>query len=127
MKLLEKILNRNPFLSVYKRADIWKNELGSVGENVSIFHKVSFGSEPYLIEIGDKTKITYGCKFITHDGGTYVLRNVYDKAKDACVYGRIKIGKNCFIGNDVIILPGVTIGDNWCDCSWSDCNKINSE
>ncbi len=112
MKLLGKILNRNPFLSVYKRANIWRNELGSVGENVQIFHKVSFGSEPYLIKIGDKTKITYGCKFITHDGGTYVLRNIYNKAKDACVYGRIEIGKNCFIGNDVIILPGVTIGDN---------------
>ena len=45
MKLLEKILNRNPFLSVYKRADIWRKELGFVGENVQIFHKVSFGSE----------------------------------------------------------------------------------
>ena len=76
------------------------------------FTKSVLEAKPYLIEIGDKTKITYGCKFITHDGGTYVLRNIYEKAKDACVYGRIKVGQNCFIGNDMIVLPGVTIGDN---------------
>jgi len=105
-------MNRNPFLSVFKRAEFWKTDLGYVGNSVQIFHKVSFGSEPYLIEIGDFTKITYGCKFITHDGGLYVLRNMYENAEGACIYGKIIVGKNCFLGNDVTILPGVTIGDN---------------
>ncbi len=26
--------------------------------------------------------------------------------------GRIRVGNNCFIGHSVIVLPGVTIGDN---------------
>lgn len=112
MNIIDSLLIHNPFLNVYKRAEIWKKELGYIGDNVQIFHKVSFGSEPYLIEIGDLTKITYGCQFITHDGGTYVLRNMYQDAKNISVYGKITIGKNCFLGNNVVVLPGVTIGDN---------------
>lgn len=112
MNFIERIQNRNPFLDVYRRGKLWANELGHVGDRVQIFHKVSFGSEPYLVEIGELTKITYGCKFITHDGGVYVLRNIYKDAEGACSYGKIIIGRNCFIGNNVTILPGVTIGDN---------------
>lgn len=112
MNLLQKIKNRNPFLNVYKRADLWRMELGYVGDSVQVFHKVSFGSEPYLIEIGSMTKITYGCKFITHDGGVYVLRNINKDANGASVYGKIVVGRNCFLGNDVTVLPGVRIGDN---------------
>lgn len=112
MNLINRIRNRNPFLSVYERGKIWKDDLGFIGEDVQIFHKVSFGSEPYLVYIGDKTKITYGCSFITHDGGIYVLRNLFPEMKKASIYGLITVGKNCFLGNNVTILPGVTIGDN---------------
>jgi acetyltransferase-like isoleucine patch superfamily enzyme len=33
-----------------------------------------FGSDPYLITIGDNVHITKGVTFITHDGGTLILR-----------------------------------------------------
>ena len=32
-----------------------------------------FGSEPYLIEIGDDTTVSFDVAFVTHDAGTRVL------------------------------------------------------
>lgn len=74
----------------------------------------NFGSEPYLIEIGDNTTVSFDVAFLTHDGGTRVLRNLAtnNKEKQTVIYGKIKIGNNCFIGCRSTILPGVTIGDN---------------
>ncbi|MFU1993390.1 acyltransferase [Priestia megaterium] len=109
--ILFSLKERNPRLSNKKRAEMYKGKLGKLGNNCEVFMKVSFGSEPYLIEIGDNVRITYGVKFITHDGGIYVLRNL-GLADKGAVYGKIRIGDNTFIGNDVIILPGVTIGSN---------------
>ena len=112
MRLLDHLLIRNPFLSPYKRAYLLRKYCSSIGKNTQIFPHVSFGSEPYLITIGSQVKITYGCKFITHDGGTYVLRNLKAENEKTVCYGKITIGDNVFIGNDCIILPGVKIGDN---------------
>ena len=82
----------------------------NLGKNVLIAESVSFDSEPYLIEIGDGTKISNNVRFVTHDGGAYVLRKIYDQ--DADLFGKIRIGTNCFIGNNVSIMPNVTIGDS---------------
>lgn len=79
-----------------------------VGNDCSIF-SVEFGSEPYLIEIGDHTLIGYNVSFITHDGGVFIFRG---EDPSFNVYGKIKIGSNTFIGHNTTILPGVTIGDN---------------
>lgn len=78
-----------------------------VGNNCS-FGKISFGTEPYLIEIGDNVQITDDVKFFTHGAG-WVFRNI-DPEFD--VFGKIIIGNNVYIGNNVLILPGVTIGNN---------------
>lgn len=68
-----------------------------------------FGSEPYLIEIGNNVTIAAKVLFVNHDGGLHVFRSEH---KNLNKYGRIKIGNNCFIGVRSIILPGVTIGHN---------------
>lgn len=70
---------------------------------------VPFGSEPYLVEIGDNVRITAGVKFCTHDGGMWVLRN-NGMLKNADYFGKIIIEDNVHIGWDAIIMPGVTIG-----------------
>lgn len=67
-----------------------------------------FGSEPYLIEIGNHVQITSDVKFFTH-GGNWVFR---EKHPDFDTFGKIKIGNNVYIGNGAFILPGVDIGDN---------------
>lgn len=83
-----------------------------VGENVSFIDTPNFGSEPYLISIGKDTTISFDVAFVNHDGGTRVIRNLPGQNKETVIYGKIVIGKNCFIGCRVTILPGVTIGDN---------------
>lgn len=81
------------------------------GEGCEFYKNISWGSEPYLIEIGSNVRITNGVKFTTHDGGIWVLRNL-KIAEDGDIFGKIKIGDNCHIGFDVIFMPGVEIGDN---------------
>lgn len=64
-------------------------------------------SEPYLLEIGDDVTIASGTHWVTHDNSVIKL------GIDATDYfGKIIIGNNCFIGTNVTILPGVTLGDN---------------
>ena len=74
-----------------------------------IIYTTDWGAEPYLVEIGDHTTIGYDVNCITHDGGVFVFRKE-DPSFD--VFGKVKIGSNTFIGNNTIILPGVSIGDN---------------
>ncbi len=82
-----------------------------VGSGTKILTKPRdlLGSEPYLVEIGDHVEITSGVRFITHDGGVWVLRHQHP---DVDVFGKIVIGNNVFIGFNAIVLPGVTIGNN---------------
>lgn len=84
----------------------------TIGNGCSFNKDVLFGTEPYLISIGNNVRITTGVKFITHDGGLWVPRNLglVDIRSDK--FGRIQIGNNVNIGWNAIILPGVTIGDN---------------
>ncbi|MEW2461736.1 acyltransferase [Microbacterium sp. K41] len=69
----------------------------------------TFGSEPYLISIGDHVTVTGDVRFVTHDGGVWVLR---DRHPDLDVLAPISIGNNVFIGLRATILPGVTLGDD---------------
>ena len=83
-----------------------------VGKNCSFVDHPNFGSEPYLVKIGDHNRISFGCVFITHDGGRWVLDGLYPEEAPFLKFGRIVLGDNNFIGAKVIINPGVTIGDN---------------
>ena len=82
-----------------------------IGEGCHIYPGVDFGSEPYLIKLGNNVRITNGVRFITHDGGLWVLRN-NGMLEDADLFGRIIIGNNVHIGLNAVIMPGVSIGDN---------------
>lgn len=87
-----------------------------IGKDCEIYNTASFGSEPYLISIGNHVRINGGVKLITHDGGYWVLRNMNsgynDAFKEADKFGKIKIGDNVHIGTNAIIMPGITIGEN---------------
>lgn len=80
-----------------------------VGTNCRIFH-CKYGSEPYLISIGNHCEITAGVTFITHDGGTWIFRESHQF--QGTKYGSIVILDNSFIGANSILLPGVRIGPN---------------
>lgn len=73
----------------------------------------AFGTEPYLITVGDDCLIAYGVNFITHDGGVKVLSDLgYFQGERMDIIAPIKIGNNVYIGSGAYIMPGVTIGDN---------------
>jgi acetyltransferase-like isoleucine patch superfamily enzyme len=80
-----------------------------IGEGVEIFgaNLFTFGSEPYLVSIGNQVTISHNVDFITHDGGMRVARLKYP---DAYLYGRIQVGDHCFLGAHCVLLPGAKIG-----------------
>lgn len=80
-----------------------------IGENCRLikFQRATFGSEPYLIRLGNHVTVAAGVRFVTHDGGVWVFREAEPQLD---VFGPIVVEDNVFIGINAIILPGVTIG-----------------
>lgn len=100
------------FYTPYSVSNFYRKVFGvKIGINCRILDKRLnlFGSEPYLIEIGENVTLTENVKLVTHDGGTAVIRN---NNPGLNFYGKICIRDNCFIGTQSIVLPGVTIGPN---------------
>lgn len=54
---------------------------------------------PKGVHIGEYTYVAFNARILTHD-------------RTRGLYTHTRIGKNCFIGGESIILPGVTVGDN---------------
>lgn len=97
-------------LSEHHRPAWYQRLLGvKIGERNRFTGAINFGSEPYLVELGDDITLAQGTTFITHDGGARLFRQEYPGLN---VFGKIKIGNNVFLGSSVTVLPGVTIGDN---------------
>ena len=92
-----------------KGRNAWARYCGvTVGRNCRLLI-TRWGSEPFLISIGDNVTITAGTRLVTHDGSLWLIS---DEAGRRFQYRRITIGSNVFIGVNSIILPGVQIGDN---------------
>lgn len=97
---------------LYRDGIKWARKLGvTIGNNCRLIDNPSWGSEPWLITLGNHVEISSGVSFVTHDGATWVFRD-QDRYKDVIRYGKIEIKDNCFIGTRSTILPGVTIGPN---------------
>lgn len=103
---------KRKFVDIYRRL-FWSNikyakYVGvSIGSNCDIKTR-NFGSEPYLIEIGNNVQIAGDAKILTH-GASWLIRR---KNPDFDFFGKVKIGNNVYIGISAIILPGVIIEDN---------------
>jgi len=77
-----------------------------IGEHVNFAGDIFLDpSHCYLIDIGDNCTFAPGARLIAHDASTKQFLGFTKFAK-------IKIKENCFIGDSVIVLPGVTIGPN---------------
>lgn len=79
-----------------------------IGKNNEVQSHFWERAEPYLITIGDNCQITADVKIFTHGGGKAV-RHISPRFD---VFGKVKIGNNVYLGNNSLIMPGVTIGDN---------------
>jgi maltose O-acetyltransferase len=76
-----------------------------IGRDVSI--EDGFFLDPshcYLIEIGDGCTLAPNVRILAHDASTRRLIGFTRLA-------RVVIEKGCFIGDSVLVLPGVTIGE----------------
>lgn len=107
---------RKLYRYIYKKiiGKLWPEKYArKIGVNfkgkVTIYGSVSYSTEPWLITIGNGCHITDGVKFETHDGGTLLFRK---EIPDLEITKPITIGDECYIGNNVIILPGVNIGNH---------------
>lgn len=108
-KLLQRVIRER---QIAKDAVAWARSIGvQVGEGCRLLGAcpATFGSEPYLVKLGNHVETTAGVRFITHDGGVWVFR---EQDPDVDVFGAITVGNNVFIGVNATIMPGVTIGDN---------------
>lgn len=81
----------------------------TIGNNCRIYIR-SWGSEPFLVSIGDDVTVTSGVKFITHDGSTCLVKDEHGKRYQR--FAPIQVGSHVFIGVNTIVMPGVTIGSN---------------
>ena len=82
-----------------------------IGEGCRISGRTNWGSEPWLVTIGNHTALSFDCTFITHDGATWGFRGK-PGYENIVRFGRISVGDDCFIGAKATILPGVHIGAN---------------
>ena len=108
----------NTIISKYTRVvdpiSYWKKQGLSIGNNCEVYYSASFGSEPYLVSIGNHVRINANVTFVTHDGGVWVLRE-YLTCQDSDkidIFKPIHVGNNVHIGTGATIMPGVTLGDN---------------
>lgn len=78
-----------------------------MGDDNSI-GSIFWSSEPYLITIGSHCQITKGVRFFTHGGGAAV-RHI---SPSFDCFGKVVLGDYVYVGNNSLIMPGVTIGDH---------------
>lgn len=77
-------------------------------DNIYIYGQINWGSEPWIIQIGDDVHLTNNLTFLTHDGGTLLFRDIDPNLE---ITKPITLGNKVYIGNNTTILPGVTIGN----------------
>lgn len=102
---------RNIFKRLYERyflsAEAYARRQGvTIGKKCLIATRY-WGSEPYLITIGNRVQITADVRFYTHGGGQ-VARQQYP---DFDIFGKIKVEDGAYVGACSMIMAGVTIGE----------------
>lgn len=119
--------NNAPYEDLEKRQNILKKILGSVKNNFTI--EPSFWCDyGYNIELGENfysnhNLVILDCAKVSFGDNVFIAPNCgfYTAGHPLSVSGRnkgleyakpIKVGNNVWIGANVVVLPGVTIGDN---------------
>ena len=93
-----------------KREEILREALGTYGDGLYIFNFNVCLVDDADIFIGDDCLIGPGCHIIT---AQHPISPMLRKGEDKLQYNKpIHLGNNVWLGAGVIVLPGVTIGDN---------------
>ena len=110
-----KIIKKNYYLRIKKDTVGYARSLGvRIGERCQLLvdPSIAFGSEPWLVSLGDHVDVTEGCRFVNHEGAIWVLRGLDKRTEEIAKYAPIRVGNNVMIGMNSIIMPNVTIGNN---------------
>ena len=67
-------------------------------------------SRPSLVTIGNNVDMNMNFQILTHDWASLVFRTKYNDFVNSS--GHVTIGNNIYFGTNVVVLKGVTIGDN---------------
>lgn len=67
-------------------------------------------TRPELLEIGANVFLHNGCKILTHDYASWCFIHKYHEFFPS--HAAVRIGNNVWLGENVTILKGVSIGDN---------------
>ena len=97
----------------YKRANYLKriHYFKSQGQHCYL-QPWNFGTEPYLISLGDNVHIASNVTFVNHDVTAQMFRYIDQNYSIKERKGSISIGNNVFIGANSTILYDVHIGNN---------------
>lgn len=113
MRIIQKIAKVFAGRSMSAKIKYLRKQGARIGNHVMFTPSVNaFGSEPYLVEIGDHCILSYDIRFITHDGATGVYNHLHPQKRPIDKLGKITVGNNVFVGAGTYIMPGVTIGSN---------------
>lgn len=117
------IFIRNMFWSKLNPIGYAKKLGVNLGKNVTFYAMKPgmFSTEPWLITIGNDCYITANCQFVTHDGGTLILRKY---VPDLEITAPITIGNDVYIGLNTTILPGTKVGNR---CIIGACSLLKGE
>ena len=110
--LLKRIIDPNHYSSE-AYIQYLRNSGVHIGEKTIVYaprHTSIDIQKPHLISIGSYCKITTGVIILAHDYSISVARRVFGEFIGGTA--PTKIGDNCFLGMNSIILPGTTIGNN---------------
>ena len=94
-----------PYAAYLKKKGVFHSQ----GDNCFI-SKAANMPDPHLIRMGDNVWITSGCQLLCHDASVIMINIMRKGHRDRV--SPIVFGSNCFLGNNVIVLPGTTIGSN---------------
>lgn len=118
MNIISKINRRidNLWWCKVKRNSVgYARKLGvTIGERCQILDNPLevFGTEPWLITLGDDVDITGGVRFLNHEGGMWCARVLRPELKNYDLFRPTRVGNNVMVGYRSLIMPGVTIGNN---------------
>lgn len=112
-KLIEKIKKVIAFRTSKGAINYYRSKGIVIGENCVIRYPETSRIDtqrPELISIGNNVDMNKNFQIMAHDWGSLVFRAKFHDFINST--GKVSIGNNIYFGTDVIILKGVSIGDN---------------
>lgn len=97
----------------WKKAEFLKKKgvFHHIGEHC-FYQSNVLPAEPFLVSLHDNVAISAGVRLITHSAAHVVYNYQENTDEYICRHGKIEIHDNVYVGADVIINMGVTIGSN---------------